>query len=62
MSFFSNLILGLAGAELFDEAEHSHEDHVREREQRRRDSIFWQDAALRDSNSYEDENSDGYWS
>ena len=55
MSFLENLILGLVGAELLDDAERLHDQHVQMREQRRHDSLFWQDAARRDSNAYEDD-------
>ncbi len=55
MSFLDNLILCLVGAELLDDAERLHDQHVQMREQRRHDSLFWQDAARRDSNAYEND-------
>ena len=61
MSFFSNLILGLAGADIIEETERRHQEHVREREQRRHDSIFWQDAARRDSAAYDDGDDEDGW-
>ena len=47
MSFFENLLLGLIGSELIEDAERLHNQHLKEREQRRYDSLFWQDAAKR---------------
>ena len=55
MSFLEKLILGLIGSELIEDAERRHKQHVREREQRYHDSIYWQDAARRDSEAYEDD-------
>lgn len=58
MSFLEKLLLGIAGAELMDEAERRHNQHVQEREQRRRDDLFWQDAARRGSHGYEEDEED----
>ena len=48
MSFLEKLILGLAGSEIIDDLGRQHDRRVQEREQRRLDSLFWQDAARRD--------------
>lgn len=58
MSFLEKLLLGFAGAELIDEAERRHKQNVQEREQHRRDSLFWQDAARRGDIAYEEEDED----
>ena len=58
MSFLENLILGLIGSELIEDAERRHNQHIQEREQRRHDSLFWQDAARRDNNAFDEEDDD----
>ena len=60
MTFLEKLLLGLAGAEIVEGAERRHEDRVRERDQRRRDSLFWQEAARRDSAAYEEDDVDDW--
>lgn len=60
MTFLEKLILGLVGAELLEDAERFHGQHLQMREQQRRDSLFWQDAARRDSNAYEDDDDDWF--
>ena len=58
MSFLEKLLLGLAGAEVIDEVERRHDQRLREREQRRQDELFWQDAARRDSDGFEEDEED----
>ena len=53
MSFFERLILGLAGVEIIDSVDRLHDQRIREREQRRRDSLFWQES-IRDKNPHRD--------
>ena len=55
MSFFQKLLLGIAGAEIINDLEDLHERRAREREQQRHDSLFWQDAAMRGSSAWDDE-------
>lgn len=54
LSFFQKLILGFAGAKVIRDAERRHEKRVEERERRWHDSVFWQEAAGRDSAAYEE--------
>lgn len=58
MSILEKLLLGIAGPELIDEAERRHDQRVKEREQQRLDSLFWQDAARRGDPAYEEEDED----
>ena len=58
MSFLENLILGLIGSEIIDDAKTKHRQRIQDREQRRHDSLFWQDAARRESNAYGEEGND----
>ena len=44
MSFVENLILGLAGVEIIESVDRLHDQRSKEREQRRRDSLFWQES------------------
>jgi hypothetical protein len=60
MSFLGKIIVGLAGAKLIDEAERRHDQRVQQREQRRRDSLFWQDAARRGSAAWQDDTEEGW--
>lgn len=55
MSFLENLILGLIGSEIIDDAKSIHRQRTQEREQLRHDSLFWQDAARRDSTFIEED-------
>ena len=60
MSFLENLLLGLIGSEIIDDAKSIHRQHIQEREQRRHDSLFWQDAARRDDPLLDDDDSDNW--
>jgi len=63
LGFFSKLMMGLAGAHAIESAERALEADEQEREQRRHDSLFWQDAARRDDPAYSeygDEDNDDY--
>ena len=52
MSYLEKLLLGVIGATFIDEIDNLHEQRIHEREQRRLDSLFWQDAARRGSNAF----------
>ena len=60
MSFLENLILGLIGSEIINDAERIHNQHVQEREQLRHDSLFWQDAARRDNILFDEDDDDWF--
>ncbi len=55
MSFLEKLIHGLVGVELFDDAQRIHDQRAQMRDQQRHDSLFWKDAAWRESNAYEED-------
>ena len=61
MSFLENLILGLIGSDLTEGAERFHKQRQQAREQRRHDSLFWQDATRRYSNAYGEEYDENDW-
>ena len=61
MSFLEKLILGLAGSEIIEDLERQHDRRVQEREQRRLDSLFWQDAARRDSGIVDDDDDEDFF-
>ena len=61
MSFLEKILLGLIGAELIGNAESLHKQHRQEREQRRHDSLFWQEAERRTSNAYGEGDDEDDW-
>ena len=58
MSFLENLILGMIGSEIIDDAKRIHRQRTQEHEQRRYDSLFWQDAARRNDPFLDEDDSD----
>ena len=58
--FFAKLMIGLFAGHVAHKANEHYEKERREREQRRHDSIFWQEAARREDPSYDDEDSEGW--
>ena len=60
MSFLENLLLGLIGSEIIDDAKSMHRQRIQEREQHRYDSLFWQDAAKRNDLFLDDDDSDNW--
>lgn len=60
LSFFSKLMLGIAGAHALDMAERHYKERKREREQQWHDSIFWQEAIRRRDPFNDDDNHDDW--
>ena len=58
--FFAKLMIGLFAGHVAHKANEHYEKERQEREQRRHDSIFWQEAARRDDPSYDDEDSEDW--
>ena len=61
MSFLENLLLGVVGATFLDEIDTLHDQRIHEREQKRLDSLYWQDAARRGSNAFGKDEDDDDW-
>ena len=59
--FFAKLMIGLFAGQVTHKANEHYEKERQEREQRRHDSIFWQEAARRDDPTYRDEEQDEDW-
>ena len=59
--FFAKLMIGLFAGHVTHKANEHYEKERQEREQRRHDSIFWQEAARRDDPTYRDEEQDEDW-
>jgi hypothetical protein len=58
--FFTKLMIGLFAGHVAHKAHDHFEKERQEREQRRHDSIFWQEAARRDDPTYDDEDSEDW--
>ena len=58
MSFFGNLLFGIIGSSLLDEADRHRDQRILDREQERKDSLFWQDAARKDSKAFIEDDDD----
>ena len=59
--FFAKLMIGLFAGHVAHKANEHYEKERQEREQRRHDSIFWQEAARRYDPAYRDEEQDEDW-
>ena len=59
--FFAKLMIGLFAGHVAHKANEHYKKERQEREQRRHDSIFWQEAARRDDPAYRDEEQDEDW-
>lgn len=58
MSFIEDLLFGIIGNKVIDDLEQNHDHRMQDRERERMDSLFWQDAARRDSAAFVEDDDD----